>query len=54
MDAKAKIVVSNARNTDFNPSKLTDIGVQGSLTKPCTRKALLRTLDRELHNGHST
>ena len=54
MDAKAKIVVSNARDTDFNPSELTDIKVQEYPTRPCVREALLRTLDHVLHNNHST
>jgi DNA-binding NarL/FixJ family response regulator len=54
MDAKAKIVASNARDTDSNPSELTDIGIQGYLTKACTREELLRTFDHVLHNNHST
>jgi two-component system, cell cycle sensor histidine kinase and response regulator CckA len=50
MDAKAKVIVSSARDADYNPSELKDIGVQECLTKPYTREALLRTVDRVLHS----
>ncbi len=50
MDAKAKVIVSSARDTDYDLSELKDIGVQECLTKPYTREALLRTVDRVLHN----
>ncbi len=50
MDAKAKIIVSSARDGDYHPSELTDIGVQGCLDKPYSRETLLRLIDRVLHN----
>ena len=49
MDAKAKIIVSSARDADCNPSELADIGVQGFLHKPYTRETLMRTIDSVLH-----
>ena len=51
MDIKAKIIVSSARDGDYNPGELTDIGVQGCLNKPYSRETLLRAIDRVLHNG---
>ena len=50
MDAKAKVIVSSARDSDYNPGELTDIGVQGCLNKPYSRETLLRAIDRVLHN----
>jgi len=50
MDIKAKVIVSSARDSDYNPSELTDIGVQGCLNKPYSRETLLRAIDRVLHN----
>ncbi len=50
MDAKAKVIVSSARDADYDLSELKDIGVQECLAKPYTREALLRTIDRVLHN----
>jgi signal transduction histidine kinase/CheY-like chemotaxis protein len=50
MDVKAKIIVSSARESDYNPGELTDIGVQGCLNKPYSRGTLLRAIDRVLHN----
>ena len=51
MDANAKVIVSSARDADYNLSELKDIGVQESLTKPYTRETLLRTVDRVLHHN---
>jgi PAS domain S-box-containing protein len=51
MDDKAKVIVSSARESDYNPSELTDIGVQGCLNKPYSRETLLRAIDRVLRNG---
>jgi PAS domain S-box-containing protein len=51
MDVKAKLIVSSARDGDCNPSELSDIGVQGSLSKPYTRETLLHAIDSVLHNG---
>jgi PAS domain S-box-containing protein len=50
MEVKAKIIVSSARDSDYNPGELTDIGVQGCLNKPYSRATLLRAVDRVLHN----
>jgi PAS domain S-box-containing protein len=50
MDVKAKVIVSSARDSDYNPGELTDIGVQGCLDKPYSRATLLRAVDRVLHN----
>ena len=50
MDVKAKVIVSSARDSDYNPGELTDIGVQGCLNKPYSRATLLRAVDRVLHN----
>ena len=50
MDVKAKVIVSSARDSDYNPGELTDIGVQGCLNKPYSRETLLRAIDRVLHN----
>jgi PAS domain S-box-containing protein len=50
MDVKAKVIVSSARDSDYNPGELTDIGVQGCLNKPYSRATLLRVIDRVLHN----
>ena len=50
MDVKTKIIVSSARDSDYNPGELTDIGVQGCLNKPYSRETLLRAVDRVLHN----
>jgi len=50
MDVKAKIIVSSARDGDYNPGELTEIGVQGCLNKPYSRETLLRAIDRVLHN----
>ena len=50
MDVKAKVIVSSARDSDYNPCELTDIGVQGCLNKPYSRETLLREIDRVLHN----
>jgi len=50
MDVKAKVIVSSARDSDYNPSELTDIGVQGCLNKPYSRETLLRAIDGVLHN----
>ena len=50
MDAKAKVIVSSARDADYDLNELKDIGVQECLAKPYTREALLRTIDRVLHN----
>jgi PAS domain S-box-containing protein len=50
MDVKAKIIVSSARDSDYNPGELTDIGVQGCLDKPYSRETLLRAVHRVLHN----
>ena len=54
MDTKTKIIVSSARDTDCNPSELTDIGVQRFLTKPYTRETLLRMIDSVLHTVQET
>ena len=54
MDAKAKIIVSSARDTDCNPSELTDIGVQRFLAKPYTRETLLRVIDNVLQTVQET
>jgi two-component system, cell cycle sensor histidine kinase and response regulator CckA len=53
MDVKAKIIVSSARDTDYNPGELTDIGVEGCLNKPYSRETLLRAVDRVLHNDEA-
>jgi PAS domain S-box-containing protein len=50
MDVKAKVIVSSARDSDYNPGELTDIGVQGCLNKPYSRATLLRAVHRVLHN----
>jgi PAS domain S-box-containing protein len=50
MDVKAKVIVSSARDSDYNPGELTEIGVQGCLNKPYSRATLLRAVDRVLHN----
>jgi PAS domain S-box-containing protein len=50
MDVRAKVIVSSARDSDYNPGELTDIGVQGCLNKPYSRATLLRAVDRVLHN----
>ncbi len=50
MDFKAKVIVSSARDSDYNAGELTDIGVQGCLNKPYSRETLLRAIDRVLHN----
>ncbi len=50
MGAKAKIIVSGARDSDYNPGELPEIGVQGFLNKPYSRETLLRAIDRVLHN----
>jgi len=50
MDPKVKVIVSSARDSDCNPSELTDIGVQGSLNKPYSRETLLCAVDSVLHN----
>lgn len=50
MDVKAKVIVSSARDSDYNPGELTDIGVQGCLNKPYSRETLLRAIDHVLHN----
>src|SRR4029077_10090300 len=51
MDIKAKIIVSSARDGDYNPGELTDIGVEGCLNKPYSRETLLRAVDRVLHHN---
>ncbi len=51
MDVKAKVILSSARDSDYNPGELTDIGVQGCLNKPYSRETLLRAIDRVLHKG---
>jgi hypothetical protein len=51
MDAKAKIIVSSARDSDYSPNELKEIGVQQSLTKPYTRETLLRTIGSVLQNN---
>ena len=51
MDAKAKVIVSSARDSDYSPSELREIGVQQSLTKPYTRETLLRTIDCVLQDN---
>ncbi|HWY40652.1 MAG TPA: PAS domain-containing protein [Chthoniobacterales bacterium] len=51
MDVKAKIIVSSARDSDYNPGELTDIGVEGCLNKPYSRETLLRAVDRVLHHN---
>jgi PAS domain S-box-containing protein len=53
MDVKAKIIVSSARDSDYNPGELTDIGVDGCLNKPYSRETLLRAVDRVLHNDEA-
>lgn len=53
MDVKAKIIVSSARDSDYNPGELTDIGVEGCLNKPYSRETLLRAVDRVLHNDEA-
>jgi PAS domain S-box-containing protein len=50
MDVKAKVIVSSARDSDYNPGELTEIGVQGCLNKPYSRATLLRAVHRVLHN----
>ena len=50
MNVKAKVIVSSARDSDYNPGELADIGVQGCLNKPYSRETLLRAIDRVLHN----
>ncbi len=50
MGAKAKIIISGARDSDYNPAELPEIGVHGSLNKPYSRERLLRAIDRALHN----
>jgi PAS domain S-box-containing protein len=50
MDVKAKVIVSSARDSDYNPGELTEIGVQGCLDKPYSRATLLRAVHRVLHN----
>jgi PAS domain S-box-containing protein len=54
IDAKVKVIVSSARDSDYNPDELKDIGIQESLTKPYNREVLLRTIDRVLHKHAST
>ncbi len=51
MDANVKVIVSSARDGDCNPSELTDIGVEGSLSKPYSRETLLRAIDSVLQNS---
>jgi PAS domain S-box-containing protein len=53
MNVKAKIIVSSARDSDYNPGQLTDIGVEGCLNKPYSRETLLRAVDRVLHNDEA-
>ena len=50
IDARTKVIVSSARDSDYNPGELTDIGVQGCLNKPYSREILLRAIDRVLHH----
>ena len=50
IDARTKIIVSSARDSDYNPGELTEIGVQACLNKPYSRETLLRAIDRVLHN----
>ena len=50
MDLKTKVIVSSARDSDYNAGELTDIGVQGCLNKPYSRETLLRAIDRVLYN----
>ena len=51
MASETKIILSTARDSDFNETDLSNVGVQACLGKPYTRETLLRTVARVLHNS---
>jgi two-component system cell cycle sensor histidine kinase/response regulator CckA len=51
LKSETKIILSTARESDYQEAELSNVGLQAYLNKPYTREALLRTVDRVLRSS---